>query len=109
MNFFSAIGWILWKDLLSELRSRENFSSMLFFALAVILIFSFSFSTDQEAVRELIGPVADQPGQRDGKLPGGHGDELLWSAGNFTSLSEFGTGSGHYRRTGLVLHYLSRL
>jgi heme exporter protein B len=57
MNFFNAIGWVIWKDLLSELRSRESLSSMLFFALAVILIFSFSFSTDQEAVKELIAGV----------------------------------------------------
>ena len=57
MNFFSAIRWIIWKDLVSELRSRESFSSMLFFALAVLLIFSFSFSMDREAVRELIAGV----------------------------------------------------
>ena len=57
MNFFSAIRWIIWKDLVSELRSRESVSSMLFFALAVLLIFSFSFSMDREAVRELIAGV----------------------------------------------------
>ncbi len=57
MNFFRVIGWIIWKDLLSELRSRENFSSMLFFALTVIFIFSFSFSMDREAIKELIAGV----------------------------------------------------
>lgn len=57
MSFFSAIRLIIWKDLLSELRSRESLSSMLFFALAVILIFSFSFSTDQQAVKTLIAGV----------------------------------------------------
>ncbi|MEW6325177.1 MAG: heme exporter protein CcmB [Nitrospirota bacterium] len=57
MTFFKAIGWILWKDLVSELRSRESISSMLFFALAVLLIFSFSFAMDREAVRELIAGV----------------------------------------------------
>jgi len=57
MNFFSTIRWIIWKDLVSELRSRESVSSMLFFALAVLLIFSFSFSMDREAVRELIAGV----------------------------------------------------
>jgi heme exporter protein B len=57
MSFIRAIGWIIWKDLVSELRSRESFSSMLFFALAVILIFSFSFSMDRDAITELIAGV----------------------------------------------------
>lgn len=54
MSFFRVIGWIVWKDLVSELHSRENISSMFFFALIVILIFSFSFSMDRKAVGELI-------------------------------------------------------
>jgi heme exporter protein B len=54
MNFFNAIGWLVWKDLLSEMRSRENISSMFFFALIVILIFSFSFSMDQQTAKELM-------------------------------------------------------
>lgn len=51
MSFFRIIRWVAWKDLLSELRSRETISSMFFFALIVILIFSFSFSMDQETAR----------------------------------------------------------
>ncbi len=51
MNFFNVIRWIAWKDLLSEIRSRESISSMFFFALIVILIFSFSFSMDQQTAR----------------------------------------------------------
>ena len=54
MNFFNVIRWLAWKDLLSEMRSRENISSMFFFALIVILIFSFSFSMDQQTARELM-------------------------------------------------------
>lgn len=54
MNFFRAIGWIAWKDLISEIRSRENISSMFFFALVVILIFSFSFSMDLQAAKDLM-------------------------------------------------------
>lgn len=54
MNFFRAIGWIAWKDLISEVRSRENISSMFFFALVVILIFSFSFSMDLQAAKDLM-------------------------------------------------------
>lgn len=57
MNFFNVISWIVWKDLLSELRSRESISSMLFFALSVILIFGFSFSMEQEAIDTLIAGV----------------------------------------------------
>ena len=57
MNFLRTIYWVVWKDLISELRSRETLSSMLFFALIVILVFSFSFSMDQDAARELIAGI----------------------------------------------------
>jgi heme exporter protein B len=55
--FFNVIGWVAWKDLISEVRSRETLSSMFFFALIVILVFSFSFSMDQQAARELIAGI----------------------------------------------------
>ncbi len=55
MPFFNVIKWIVWKDLLSEVRNRENLSSMFFFALIVILIFSFSFSMDAK-VLEVVMP-----------------------------------------------------
>ncbi|HSG04792.1 MAG TPA: heme exporter protein CcmB, partial [Nitrospiria bacterium] len=54
MSFFRIIRWVAWKDLLSELRSRETISSMFFFALIVILIFSFSFSMDQETAHAVM-------------------------------------------------------
>ncbi|HZX49245.1 MAG TPA: heme exporter protein CcmB, partial [Nitrospirota bacterium] len=54
MIFFRVIRWIVWKDLISEIRSRENISSMFFFALIIILIFSLSLSMDQEMVKEMI-------------------------------------------------------
>jgi len=54
MNFFNVIRWLAWKDLISEMRSRENISSLFFFALIVILIFSFSFSMDQQTAKELM-------------------------------------------------------
>jgi len=57
MKFFRVIQWIVWKDLLSEIRSRENISSMLFFALIVILIFSFSFSMDQPTAKQFISGI----------------------------------------------------
>lgn len=54
MSFFKVVQWIIWKDLLSEVRNRENISSMLFFALVVIMIFSFSFSMDQPAAQTMM-------------------------------------------------------
>lgn len=50
MPFFKVIRWIVWKDILSEVRNRENLSSMFFFALIVILVFSFGFSMDSKVL-----------------------------------------------------------
>lgn len=41
-GFVRVVGAIVWKDLASELRSRELVSAMLVFALLVILIFNFA-------------------------------------------------------------------
>ena len=57
MVFLNTIRWVVWKDLMSEWRTRETLSSMLFFALIVILVFSFSFSMDQDAARQLIAGI----------------------------------------------------
>ncbi|HET6594970.1 MAG TPA: heme exporter protein CcmB [Anaerolineales bacterium] len=45
-NFLKAIAAIIWKDLRSEFRSRELFSSMLVFSLLIILIFNFALELD---------------------------------------------------------------
>ncbi len=71
MHFFSVVKWIVWKDLLSEYRNRENISSMFFFALNVILIFSFSFSLDPETLKEI--------------MPG-----IIWVAFGFTAIIGLG-------------------
>ena len=71
MHFFSVVKWIVWKDLLSEYRNRENISSMFFFALNVILIFSFSFSLDPETLSEI--------------MPG-----IIWVAFGFTAIIGLG-------------------
>ena len=71
MRFFKVVQWMVWKDLISEIRNRENISSMFFFALAVILIFSFSFSMDQQATKEL--------------MPG-----IIWIAFGFTGIIGLG-------------------
>ena len=57
MAFLNIIRWVVWKDLITELRSRETLSSMLFFAMIVIFVFSFSFSMDQQAAQELIAGI----------------------------------------------------
>jgi heme exporter protein B len=48
-RFMRALTAIIWKDLAAELRSHELLSSMLVFALLVILIFNFSMELDAEA------------------------------------------------------------
>jgi heme exporter protein B len=45
-SYLKAIAAIAWKDLVAELRSRELLSSMLVFALLVILIFNFALELD---------------------------------------------------------------
>ena len=48
-SFLRALRAIIWKDLAAELRSRELLSSMLVFALLVILIFNFALELDAQA------------------------------------------------------------
>ena len=45
-GYLKAVGAVIWKDLTSELRSRELLGSMLVFALLVILIFNFALELD---------------------------------------------------------------
>lgn len=46
-SFLGAVWAVLWKDLAAELRSRELLSSMLVFALLVILIFNFALELER--------------------------------------------------------------
>jgi len=71
MPYFDVIKLIVWKDLLSEMRNRENISSLFFFAFNVILIFSFSFSMDRDLTQAI--------------TPG-----LIWVAFGFTSVLGLG-------------------
>jgi heme exporter protein B len=43
MSFLNKVLAIVWKDVLAELRTKEMFSSMLVFALLLVVIFNFSF------------------------------------------------------------------
>jgi heme exporter protein B len=54
-TYFQAIGAIVWKDLVAELRSRELLSAMLVFALLVILIFNFAIELEPK-LRSTITP-----------------------------------------------------
>jgi len=47
--YLRALGAIIWKDLAAEFRSRELLTSMLVFALLVILIFNFALELDIKA------------------------------------------------------------
>ncbi len=53
MNFLKKIVTILWKDLLTELRTKEKISSMFVFSLIVIVVFNFSFSTGALQMRKI--------------------------------------------------------
>jgi len=55
MSFWRKVLAITWKDVLSEMRSRETVSSVLVFALLVIIIFSFAFGASQETTA-LVAP-----------------------------------------------------
>ena len=46
MNFLSQVGAILWKDILTEYRTKDVLTSMLIFGLLVILMFHFAFEPD---------------------------------------------------------------
>ncbi len=50
-RYLRALGAIIWKDLVAEMRSRELLASMLVFALLVILIFNFALQLNLQ-VRE---------------------------------------------------------
>jgi heme exporter protein B len=45
-SFLKAVTAVVWKDLAAELRSRELLSSMLVFAILVILIFNFALDLE---------------------------------------------------------------
>ena len=56
-HYLRAVGAIVWKDLAAELRSKELVSSMLVFALLVILIFNFSLEFNRTARAEVAAGV----------------------------------------------------
>ena len=55
MSLFSVIRSSLAKDVRLEWRSKDAINAMLFFALLVVVIFSFSFDPDAEESRRIAG------------------------------------------------------
>ena len=53
ISYLRAVGALLWKDFITEWRSRESLSAMLVFALLVILIFNFALELDLKARESL--------------------------------------------------------
>lgn len=53
MRFLKKVMVIVWKDILSELRTKEMLSSMFIFALLVIVIFNFAFELRVENIQEI--------------------------------------------------------
>ena len=56
-HYLRVVGALLWKDLRAELRSRELISSMLVFAILVILIFNFALLLDRTAREDVAAGV----------------------------------------------------
>ena len=67
MSVLAKLAALVWKDLLAEFRTKELISSMLMFALIVVVIFAFTFETGSSATREA-------------------GPGLLWVAFTFASV-----------------------
>ncbi len=55
MRFWYKVIAITWKDTLSEMRTKEIISSVLVFALLVIVIFNFAFGANPETI-SLVAP-----------------------------------------------------
>ncbi len=53
MNTLNGIRAIIWKDLVSEFRTKELLSSMLIFAVLTIIVFVFAFDPTKALVRQV--------------------------------------------------------
>jgi heme exporter protein B len=55
MNFLRNSMAIAFKDLRSEVRSKDTINASLSFSLVILLLFSFAFDTDSDQVQEISG------------------------------------------------------
>jgi heme exporter protein B len=53
MSFWRQVSAIAWKDILTELRSREILASVLVFAVLVLVIFNFAFGANPDTMAQL--------------------------------------------------------
>ncbi len=53
MRYFAQVRALLWKDLVSELRTKEMVSSMLIFSFLVTVVFSFAFEPDSDTIKQV--------------------------------------------------------
>ncbi|MCL1885782.1 MAG: heme exporter protein CcmB [Dehalococcoidia bacterium] len=53
MKFWTHVAAIAWKDILSELRTREIITSVLVFAVLILVIFNFTFNADSSLMRQI--------------------------------------------------------
>jgi len=55
MTFYARRTWIvLWKDLLTERRSKENANALLFFSLLLLFLFQFALGPDRDRLRAAV-------------------------------------------------------
>ena len=54
MKFIRKIWAIVWKDLISEFRTKETILSMSLFSFLVLIIFSFAFGTNTHELRNMM-------------------------------------------------------
>lgn len=52
MSHWRKLVALVWKDLLAEFRTKEMLSSMLLFALIVVVVFNFTFDPGSRAIKE---------------------------------------------------------
>ena len=57
MHFLRIVAAVAWKDLVVEWRTREIVSTMLFFAVIVVLIFSFAFLEEGRASGDAVAGI----------------------------------------------------
>src|SRR5688572_16804802 len=55
MKFLRQSATIAWKDLRSEIRSKETWNASMSFAIVILLLFSFAFQSESEVIQEVSG------------------------------------------------------
>lgn len=53
MELLRQTAWLLWKDLLLELRRRESLFAMFFFGVLLLFVFNFAFEIPREKAAEM--------------------------------------------------------